>query len=230
MSTHLQPKIYSEDPRERMAAVVSIRSLGPDEATPLLLEATRDPLPMVRIFATIGLGKKKGEGAYERLIDLLNNDPEVSVRAEAAGALGDLGDQRATEHLVRAYHEDVDWIVRYSVIVSLGLLQDIRGYDVIRDGLKAKENLLQEAAVGALGNLGDEKAQEVLFSLLPDAEGEMRYKIAKALGHLLNDPKTGDMPKCRSALEFLKKDADERVAQIAAYHLDEFTNKFKAEA
>jgi HEAT repeat protein len=203
MSTHLQPKIYSEDPRERMAAVVSIRSLGPDEATPLLLEATRDPLPMV---------------------------PEVSVRAEAAGALGDLGDQRATEHLVRAYHEDVDWIVRYSVIVSLGLLQDIRGYDVIRDGLKAKENLLQEAAVGALGNLGDEKAQEVLFSLLPDAEGEMRYKIAKALGHLLNDPKTGDMPKCRSALEFLKKDADERVAQIAAYHLNEFTNKFKAEA
>jgi hypothetical protein len=45
----------------------------------------------------------------------------------------------------------------------------------------------------------------------------------------LNDPKTGDMPKCRSALEFLKKDADEKVAQIAAYHLHEFDNRFKAE-
>jgi HEAT repeat protein len=210
----LRAQMGNPDPGKRMAALVALRFISDEEATPLLLQAASDPVPLVRVYAAIGLGKKRGEGSFASLLDLLNNDKDASVRAEAAGALGAYGDLNAAEHLVRAYYEDIDWIVRYSAVVSLGQLRDERGYAVLRHALASETEMIRDAAISALGELGDARALDVLLPLVASTEPEVRRRVAQALGLI-------GTAECRGPLSYLARDEHPQVAEFARYHLEQ---------
>ncbi|BAC88922.1 HEAT repeat domain-containing protein [Gloeobacter violaceus] len=218
----VKAQMASADPGKRMAALVALRFFSDEEAVPLLFQAALDPIPLVRVYAAIGLGKKKGEGNFDLLIDLLNNDKDASVRAEAAGSLGSLGDIRAVEYLLRAYYEDIDWIVRYSAVVSLGQLRDERGYPVLRDAIASDTDMIRDAAISALGELGNARALDVLLPLVPNPDPEVRRRIAQALGLIaLQARETNIQEPSRAPLAYLAKDDDEKVAEFARYYLEQ---------
>lgn len=200
------------DPGKRMAALVALRFIDEEAAAPILVAAATDPIPLVRVYAAIGLGKKHSAGTFELLTTLLNEDKDASVRAEAAGSLGSYSNQNAAEYLVRSYYEDMDWIVRYSVIVSLGQLRDARGYSVLRSALASETEMIRDAAISALGELGNAKAIEVLLPLISSTDSEVRRRVAQALGSI-------GTQECRSPLNYLIKDEDSTVAEFAQYAL-----------
>jgi HEAT repeat protein len=206
------------DPGKRMAALVALRFIDEEAAAPILVAAATDPIPLVRVYAAIGLGKKHGAGTFELLTTLLNEDKDASVRAEAAGSLGSYPDQNAAEYLVRSYYEDMDWIVRYSVIVSLGQLQDPRGYSVLRSALTSETEMIRDAAISALGELGNAQAIEVLLPLISSSDSEVRRRVAQALGAI-------GTPACRSPLNYLIKDENPTVAEFAQHALAKLDEK-----
>ena len=115
-------QLDSENLRDRLLALVSLRDVPPEDAVPLIKKVLNDESLQVRSMAVFALGIKPTEECYPLLVNLLETDPDYGVRADAAGALGYLGDIRAFEPLVRAFYEDTDWLVRFSAAVSLGNL------------------------------------------------------------------------------------------------------------
>ncbi|AGY56820.1 HEAT repeat domain-containing protein [Gloeobacter kilaueensis] len=218
----VREQLASTDPSQRMRALVALRFFSDEEAVPLLYQAIQDPIPLVRVYAAIGLGKKKGKDNFDLLTQLLNNDRDPSVRAEAAGSLGSLGDLRAVDYLLRAYYEDIDWIVRYSAVVSLGQLRDERGYTVLRDALTSATDMIRDAAISALGELSDSRALDVLLPLVSNSDPEVRRRVAQALGLIATE-------QCRAPLSYLSRDDDKNVAEFARYYLENLDEKPKTQ-
>ena len=104
------------------------------------------------------------QSPFDILIKLLKSDPDYGIRADAAGALGYLEDPRAFETLVRAFYEDTDWLVRFSAAVSLGNLKDPRAHDVLIQALQSEEIVMQQAAIAAIGEIGDVEAVEDILN------------------------------------------------------------------
>ncbi|KAA8499771.1 hypothetical protein FVE85_7356 [Porphyridium purpureum] len=114
---------------------------------------------IVRASSTIMLGQLQGadeqvhRACLELLLKLLNRDPDYGVRSAAAAGLGYLGDASALEALTRACYEDTEWQVQFSALVALGELQDERAFPVLLRALSSPNDILVQAAVGALGDI-----------------------------------------------------------------------------
>ncbi|AGY58203.1 HEAT repeat domain-containing protein [Gloeobacter kilaueensis] len=204
----LRQQLASDVASDRIAAALDLRFVRSAEAAALLRQAAQDAVPLVRVYAAVGLARQDLDQAFETLVILLKSDPDGSVRAEAAGSLGLLRDRQAFEPLVDAYENDGDWIVRYSAIVALGQLAEPRSFAVFSAALDSPIEMIRDGAIGALGELGDRRAVERLLPLVGHPEAEVRRRVAVALG------KIGD-PASQSALGFLAKDDDPKVAEAA---------------
>jgi HEAT repeat protein len=112
-------QLDSDNVRDRMVALASLRDVSAAEAMPLIKKVLNDESLQIRSMAVFALGIKQTEESYPILLDLLINEPDYGIRADAAGALGYLEDPRAFEPLVRAFYEDTDWLVRFSAAVAL---------------------------------------------------------------------------------------------------------------
>jgi len=144
-----------------------------------------------------------GEPAVEPLIQALK-DEDSFVREGAAEALGKIGDKRAVEPLIHALNDE-DWQVRWEAAEAL----DELGYEpkndtekayyliarknwdeLVKMGEPAVEPLIQalkdedifvrEAAVEALGKIGDKRAVEPLIHVL-DYARVRQDKVVTAL-------------------------------------------------
>src|SRR6476469_7703045 len=135
----ISTQLESENSRDRMLALASLRQVTAAEAVPLIKKVLDDEHLQIRSMAVFALGIKPTEECYPILVRLLENDPDYGIRADAAGALGYLADPRALEPLVRAFYEDTDWLVRFSAAVSLGNLKDQRDYAALIQALDNDE-------------------------------------------------------------------------------------------
>ncbi|MBE7383662.1 MAG: HEAT repeat domain-containing protein [Leptolyngbya sp. SIO1E4] len=209
---HIANQLESEDSKDRMLALAMLRDVAPAEAAPLVRKVIDDPNLQVRSMAVFAMGLKADDETLEILIRLLETDPDYGIRADAAGALGYLEDPRAFDSLVRAFYEDTDWLVRFSTAVSLGNLKDPRAHDVLIEALKSDEVVIQQAAIAAIGEVGDIDAVPDILNFAQAEDWLVRQRLAEALGHL-------PTPKSESALRFLAKDAHYQVAEAARISL-----------
>ncbi|WP_338038125.1 HEAT repeat domain-containing protein [Neosynechococcus sphagnicola] len=116
-------QLESQNSRDRMLALASLRDVSAEAAVPLIKKVLQDASLQIRSMAIFALGLKPTAECFPILVESLASDPDYGIRANAAGALGYLEDGRALEPLTYALYEDTEWLVRFSAAVSLGNLK-----------------------------------------------------------------------------------------------------------
>ncbi|MDJ0702346.1 MAG: HEAT repeat domain-containing protein [Leptolyngbyaceae cyanobacterium MO_188.B28] len=215
-------KLESENLADRMLALVSLEKVPATDAAPLITKLIHDESHQVRSMAISALGRKPTEESYSILVNLLLGDPDYGVRASAAGALGYLEDKRAFEPLVQALYEDNEWLVRFSAVVSLGNLKDPRARDALIQTLDSPEVVLQQAAISALGEIGELSAIDHILKFAQSDDWLTRQRLAEALGNLPGE-------KSQSALNFLEKDPHPQVSAAASLSLKQLASMTEME-
>ncbi|MEM6426211.1 MAG: HEAT repeat domain-containing protein [Cyanobacteria bacterium P01_D01_bin.128] len=210
-------RLESDSSKDRMIALANLRNVPAAEAAPLVRKVIDDKNLQIRSMAVFALGLKPDEQAFETLVTLMESDADYGIRADAAGALGYLGDERAFEPLVHAFYEDVDWLVRFSAAVSLGNLKDPRAHDALMKALDSNMEVMQQAAIAAIGEIGDVEAVGKILTFAQSENWLVRQRLAEALGNLPSD-------KTESALRFLAKDPHPHVKTAAQISLERLEN------
>lgn len=202
--------LASTDLGDRLRAVNQIRTLDRAIAFELLQDAVEDPNPRVR-YAAVSQLASVGNQDRERSLTLLRDrlrDSEPDVQAAAADSIGGLKLTEAFDDLQALYEFSPEWLVKFSIVAALGELGDPRSFAMLKDAIKAPNELMQMAAIGSLGELGDPRAVELLVAHAVNPDWQVRYRVAQALAHF-------QTPEARSTLEKLAQDEAEQVAQEA---------------
>ncbi|MDX1976900.1 MAG: HEAT repeat domain-containing protein [Pseudanabaenaceae cyanobacterium bins.68] len=206
----------SDNSRDRLLSLAALKHVPAPQAVPLILKLIKDSNIQIRSMAVFSLGLKATEDCFPILANILETETDYGVRADAAGALGYLGDRRAFEPLMRAFYEDVEWLVRFSAAVSLGNLADPRAYEALISALKSKEGILHQAAISALGEVGDLRCVPHILEFVQADDWLTRQRLAEALGRL-------PTAKSLAALNYLAQDPHPQVSSAAVISRDRLT-------
>ena len=211
-------QLESDNSRDRMLALAMLRNVEPAIAAPLVRKVIDDDNLQIRSMAVFAMGIKPDAETFDILVKLVETDPDYGIRADAAGALGYLEDPRGFEPLVRAFYEDTDWLVRFSAAVSLGNLKDPRAHDVLIEALNSDEVVIQQAAIAAVGEVGDVAAIDNILTFAQAEDWLVRQRLAEALANLPS-------PKTEPALRFMEKDPHPQVAEAARISLQRLSDR-----
>ena len=208
--------IHDPDPDVRRTAALSLGKIGRPEAAPSLIAQLSDKDSLVRQYcawALGNLGEEIVEFAGPALVNRLS-DAEADVRAAAALALGRLG---ASERIVRlildiAQHGQSG--ARLAAIQALGWLEAPQSFPTLIQSLNDRDPRIRQAAIAALGELGDMRSTPFLVKrLTKDSDPGVRSEAAFRLGKL------GGRSATR-ALQAAARDPDPRVRQWARAALE----------
>lgn len=214
----ISQQLESESTKDRMLALAMLRNVEPAIAAPLVRKVINDANLQIRSMAVFAMGIKPDAETFDILVKLVETDPDYGIRADAAGALGYLEDPRGFEPLVRAFYEDTDWLVRFSAAVSLGNLKDPRAHDVLVEALSSDEVVIQQAAIAAVGEVGDVAAVDNILTFAQSEDWLVRQRLAEALANLPS-------PKTEPALRFMEKDPHPQVAEAARISLQRLSDR-----
>jgi HEAT repeat protein len=168
----------------RATAARAVLSLGPGEASTLLLPLLRDREEFVRREAAYALGLARSTLGVSALVTALETDKEASVRGAAAVALGQIGDPAAAPALAGALARRLP---------ATGFFNRLRRRKVEED------EFVRRASATALGRLGSRDSVPILIATLSNERtpDDVRREAAQALG-LIGDPSA--IPALRAAL------------------------------
>jgi HEAT repeat protein len=211
----LLTQLYSAEMPLRALAAAGLGRVGDERALPALVQALRDPEPLVQWQAAHALRALHANGlvstdrllfqdgaAFEdwkngllaRLVDLLS-DPSRKVRLEAAFSLAEIGEPATLRALTDAALDSEDpvcWEIGQFIMQMVQgdslLITRARGY--LTPGLRVGDPWMRQVAAGLLAELGDRAAVADLLPLLHDAVVAVRSAACAALGHL-HDPVAG---------------------------------------
>ena len=183
----LREAITSGDPSRAMPALVGLRALEVEQATPLLLLGLEQTTFMIRSIASAGLGVKRSEAGWQALEAVLAGDEDANVRAEAANALASYGVERAWPLLRAAFERDGQWLVRCSILSAL-----------------AEQPAIPMAWLLELAQLA-----------IADGDGTVRVGGAEVLGRLVREGDGPLASQARQLLQGLQADGDHRVVAAA---------------
>lgn len=154
-----------------------------------------DPEPLVRRAAILSIVEDRSVWLEERLLSLLRDDTDVSVRAASATALGpfalagELGEtsmERAERVraglLAAAQGADQPKNVQREALASLGYFSDAVVQNLV--GIAYGEDELRVAAIQAMGNSADEAWTDWLIRDLSSADELIREAAALASGSI----------------------------------------------
>jgi HEAT repeat protein len=168
------------DPRVRAAALGALVRAAPDDATSPVLRALGDPAaPVRRRAAELACALTEGASVVPTLVATLS-DPDVTVVEAAAWSLGELGDDARAAGAVHA------------------LAAVTRTH---------RDALAREAAVAALGALGDPDALSAILEACHDKPA-VRRRAVLALAPF-------DGPEVDAAIDAARTDRDWQVRQAA---------------
>ena len=208
----IKDALNDSDPQQRMRGIRELRNYDAEAATPLLLEHTKDGEFLVRSFVAMGLGRKRSPEAFDALLEMIESDGDPNVRSEAANSLSYYGDS-ALPHLVKMYKNDDHWLVRRSIIAAVAdsdAPQEL--LEICTVGLSGNDEPVKFSCISCLGMLANteqqEKALDILLSLVDDKSWRVRSQTAKALGKYKTEPAV-------VALNKLKTDEHHRVVASA---------------
>jgi HEAT repeat protein len=215
-------------PERRRELLASLQRLSEDDPTldfkRVHLSALHDPDPATRILAIRGLWEHEGEEVMRLLTDLMQQDPEPSVRGEAAGLLGQfvvswefglLTDDGA-EHLAEKLRDVVEDAtqedeVRGRAVESLGASSEEWVAEMIADQYETGTSRMRLAAIRAMGRNASDDWLQVLIFHFDDDDAETRAAAATSAGQLLLEAAVDPL-----ALLVDDSDAEVQVAAVEA--------------
>jgi HEAT repeat protein len=185
----LREAITSNNPGLARPALASLVEATPEQAEPLLLLGLQQSDMLLRQLSCSGLGHKPTPAGWEPLVNTLQNDPEIAVRAEAANSLVSHGLQRAWPLLLEAFERELDWLLRCSVLAAVAEHTDVLPTQLLKLGLLA----------------------------IADADGTVRVSGAEILGRLVREAGADQQTavQAREQLVNLQADPDHRVVAAA---------------
>lgn len=187
---------------EQQKGLLLVRNLPPTHALELLhLCLSTSKNDFIRATAAISIGELKlsdeasSAHAIRTLQELIATDEDYSVRAAAAAGLGYVSGVTITDSvrggviqtLRRAVWEDAEWQVQFSALAALGNLRDARAVPLLTQYLDSDNDLLVQAAVGALGDIGEPSVIPELLELLGCKDMMTRQRLAQALTSMSAD-------------------------------------------
>ena len=189
----IQPLCDDPNTRVRYAAVSQISTLGEQDK----------PTALKVLTASLG-------------------DPEPDVQAAAADALGALKLTESLDDLKELYGMTNEWLVQMSIVASLGEMggatDDSRAFDLLKSALSSDNSLVRVSAIGALGELQDDRALPLLLPYASSQDWQERHRVAQALGHFTRAEKSTHREACQT-LQKLAQDKSDLVAETAKSHL-----------
>ena len=185
----LKEAIASNNPGRARPALASLVQATPEHAEPLLLLGLQQDDMLLRQLSCSGLGHKPTPAGWAPLVQALQHDPEVAVRAEAANALVSHGLAKAWPLLLEAFERDREWLMRCSVLSAVAEHPEIAADQLL---------LLAQLAIA-------------------DADGTVRVGGAELLGRLVREAERAAeiAEQARVALQTLQQDSDHRVVAAA---------------
>ncbi len=194
----LREAIASDNPGRARPALASLVDATPEQAEPLLLLGLQQNDMLLRQLSCSGLGHKPTPAGWEPLVNALQHDPEVAVRAEAANALVSHGLARAWPLVLEAFQRDNEWLLRCSVLSAV-----------------AEHPEMNPAQLLEIGRLA-----------VADTDGTVRVGGTEILGRLVREiePESSAAEQARAELRTLQHDSDHRVVAAALNGLQPLTN------
>ena len=185
----LREAIASDNPGRSRPALASRVDVSAAQAEPRLLLGLRPNDMLLRQLSCSGLGHKPTAAGWDPLVQALQQDPEVAVRAEAANALVSHSLERAWPLLLAAFERDDQWLLRCSVL----------------------------SAVAEHPEMSADQLLEIGKLALEDADGTVRVGGTEVLGRLVREcpPDAAAVAEARAALAQLQHDEDHRVVAAA---------------
>lgn len=224
--------ITSKGKAEQQKGLLLVRQLSSDAALELLqLCIQTSNNEFIRSCAIIAIGQLPlsdpaiRSSAVDVMVSILATDEDYSVRAAAAAGMSYVTGvpeevlSVLCEALLRALIEDSEWQVHCSCITSLGNLKQERALPILRQWLSAENELAVQAAVGAMGDIGNPSVVPDLLELLGRTDMMTRQRLAQALGQI---SRAKEEPAVIDALRTLSKDQSYVVRQAASGALADF--------
>jgi len=188
------------DPPAIDAAVLRTIAIAEDERRlePELKKLLADPNPVVRVRATLAVGRIQDSTSVPMVLPLLD-DANVDVRREAVFALGQIGRKSAREAVEKKL-ADPDADVSRLAIEALGKLGDKAASAKVAAFLTSADRWRRMEAGVALWRLADSTALTALLAAHNDPDVDVRWRVLYAMEKVV---------------------APERVVLVAASHLDD---------
>jgi HEAT repeat protein len=196
----------------RLFSVESVTALHGRDTIKLLLAASSDPDPMVRVAVVKGLndlldaeGKVDGF-PIEKLVAPLLKDADPTVRLFAFASLARRGDKNALAEIEKgiAVEDTVQ-----SAVVALGRTKQKEAIPLLDKTLDHPDELVRILSAEAIGEVGAKEGLAVLTRKATDFSGGVRGAVATSFG------KIGD-PEAIPTLNRLLEDAELSVQLSAA--------------
>ena len=185
-----------QDPGLRMRVVAVLASIGGEDATREILVLSKDSDIAVVEMATLGLGKARGAGAFERLAEILSA-PNPHLRQAAARGLGMLGDVRGLGVLC-GYASDRDDLVRRDMRENLArVATTAEAVPVLAELIASRNGTERLALIDATGGIGDPRLSPVLATIL--TIGDLPAKTIAAHMLAVNGDSRAVGPLCQMA-------------------------------
>ena len=168
----------------RGRAARALGAIAEGAAVQPLLEALADSEPEVRLGALVGLGHFKDPRTFDRMADLLLEDPQIEVRQAAASALGGTQHPQALPYLMVALRDPFWWYEREQeavVLLEAIATMGTQAVDPLLEALGESEMTVRRFAARLLGRIGDPRAIEPLGLALYDMHFEVGQAAAESL-------------------------------------------------
>ena len=159
------------DPEKRERAFWLLSRLGTPGTAPALFKALKDPNASLRAAAARMIGESGIKESVDRLVALLQSDPEPKVRKDAAYALGLIGDATAVKPIVAAL-KDESPMVRGMAAEALTYIRDLSVLDSLLETLQDPSAEVRYWGAFAVGQIGGEDCIHALRRLA-DSDNEI---------------------------------------------------------
>jgi HEAT repeat protein len=191
----LRAMVSDSDETVRAGVINALFDINDHEAAPALIAAlAQEKVPNIRWTIIRSLGRMGDTQALPKLLDVLEHS-DLQDAKEAADALAELGptlrndpalSRQTTEALTRVLNatagKEKAEDLRAACAAALGALRDPQSEGLLLRLLRPNEPpKVHQAALGALGALGNSNTAEAIAHALLDTDKEVRLAAANAL-------------------------------------------------
>lgn len=224
--------VRTDDPAQvRQNAVVAyasaIRVDAGDSLAPLIDAVSNDPSPIVQAAAMLELGLLRDPTAAPVIGEVLRGATERALRIEAAQALQLIDSERSADILLSVLTTERDPLIKAPVLLAYSAQSKSVSAEartkVVEPYTVDLEKGVREAAVRALGWIGDRSSIRMLVDAASDVEPTVRQRALSALRTL--KPEEASEVKLLFPLIDRLEDSDSEVARQAYFLLKEATGE-----